>query len=72
MSELKKFDYFYLRYSPYPMMDDYVTFGIVMLEADPEGFAGVRFMKAGDAFYVPTLTPTSTTSASWSTTSARI
>jgi hypothetical protein len=46
MPELKKFDYFYLRYSPYPMMDDYVTFGVVMLEADPEGFAGVRFMKS--------------------------
>ncbi len=46
MPELKKFEYFFLRYSPYPMMDDYVTFGVVMLEADPEGFAGVRFMKS--------------------------
>jgi len=46
MPELKKFDYFYLRYSPYPMMDDYVTFGVVMLENTPDGFAGVRFMKS--------------------------
>lgn len=44
MQELKKFDYFYLRYSPYPMMDDYVTFGIIMQEIAPDGFAGVRFM----------------------------
>lgn len=46
MQDLKKFDYFYLRYSPYPMMDDYITFGLVMLEADPDGFAGVRFTKS--------------------------
>ncbi len=46
MPELKKFDYFYLRYSPYPTMDDYVTFGVIMLESNPEGFAGVRFMKS--------------------------
>src|SRR5437667_10135362 len=46
MPELKKFDYFYLRYSPYPMMDDYVTFGVIMLENAPGGFAGVRFMKS--------------------------
>ena len=43
---LKKFDYFYLRYSPYPTMDDYVTFGVIMMEVDPEGFAGVRFTKS--------------------------
>ncbi len=46
MPELKKFDYFYLRYSPYPMMDDYVTFAIVMQEIVPDGFAGVHFMKS--------------------------
>ena len=46
MPELKKFEYFFLRYAPYPMMDDYVTFGMVMLEFTPEGFAGVRFMKS--------------------------
>jgi hypothetical protein len=46
MSELKKYDYFYLRYSPYPMMDDYVTFGLVMMERAPSGFAGVRFMRS--------------------------
>lgn len=46
MPELKKFDYFYLRYAPYPTMDDYVTFGVIMLESGPEGFAGVRFMKS--------------------------
>jgi hypothetical protein len=45
MPELKKFDYFYLRYSPYPMMDDYVTFGVVLLEAVPTGFADVYFSK---------------------------
>lgn len=45
MPELKKFDYFYLRYAPYPTMDDYVTFGVIMLESNAEGFAGVRFMK---------------------------
>lgn len=45
MPELKKFDYFYLRYSPYPMMDDYVTFGVVMLEVVPTGFADVYFSK---------------------------
>jgi DUF3037 family protein len=44
MSGLKKFDYFYLRYAPYIAMDDYVTFGVIMLE-NPHGFAGVRFMK---------------------------
>ena len=46
MPELKKFDYFYLRYAPYPTMDDYVTFGVIMLESAREGFAGVRFMKS--------------------------
>jgi Protein of unknown function (DUF3037) len=46
MPELKKFDYFFLRYAPYPAMDDYVTFGVIMLEAAPHGFAGVRFMKS--------------------------
>jgi hypothetical protein len=45
MPELKKFEYFFLRYSPYPMMDDYVTFGMVMMEHSPAGFAAVRFMK---------------------------
>jgi hypothetical protein len=46
MPELKKFDYFYLRYSPYPTMDDFVTFGVIMLENGATGFAGVRFMKS--------------------------
>jgi hypothetical protein len=46
MPELKKFDYFFLRYAPYPTMDDYVSFGVVMLENAPGGFAGVRFMKS--------------------------
>ena len=45
MPELKKFDYFFLRYVPRPTMDDYVTFGVVMLEDAPNGFAGVRFVK---------------------------
>ena len=45
MTELKKFEYFFLRYAPYPMMDDYVTFGVVMLEHAPNGFAGVHFME---------------------------
>jgi len=45
MPELKKFDYFYLRYIPHATMDDYVTFGLVMLEDSPRGFAGVRFAK---------------------------
>jgi len=45
MPELKKFEYFFLRYAPYPMMDDYVTFGVVMLEHAPNGFAGVHFME---------------------------
>jgi len=45
MPELKKFEYFFLRYSPYPMMDDYVTFGLVMMEHTPNGFAAVRFMR---------------------------
>ena len=45
MPELKKFEYFFLRYSPYPMMDDYVTFGMVLLEHTPNGFAAVHFMK---------------------------
>ena len=46
MPELRRFDYFYLRYAPYPTMDDYVTFGVIMLESNPEGYAGVRFMKS--------------------------
>lgn len=46
MPELKKFNYFFLRYAPYPTMDDYVSFGLVLLENDPGGFAGVRFMKS--------------------------
>jgi len=45
MPELKKFEYFFLRYVPRPTMDDYVTFGVVMLEDAPNGFAGVRFVK---------------------------
>ena len=45
MPELKKFEYFFLRYVPRPTMDDYVTFGLVMLEDAPNGFAGVRFVK---------------------------
>jgi Protein of unknown function (DUF3037) len=45
MPELKKFEYFFLRYAPYPNMDDYVSFGLVVLEHAPNGFAGVRFMK---------------------------
>lgn len=45
MTDLKKFEYFYLRYAPYPMMDDYVSFGVVVLETAPDGFSGVRFMK---------------------------
>ena len=43
MPELKKFDYFFLRYSPHATMDDYVTFGVVMFEDAPSGFRGVRF-----------------------------
>jgi len=46
MPELRKFNYFFLRYAPYPNMDDYVSFGLVLLETDPAGFAGVRFMKS--------------------------
>ncbi len=46
MPELKKFNYFFLRYAPYPNMDDYVSFGLVLLETAPGGFAGVRFMKS--------------------------
>ncbi len=46
MPELRKFDYFFLRYAPYPNMDDYVSFGLVLLENGPGGFAGVRFMKS--------------------------
>jgi len=46
MTELKKFEYFFLRYTPYPMMDDYVSFGIIMQEHALNGFAGVRFMKS--------------------------
>jgi hypothetical protein len=45
MPELKRFEYFFLRYVPHPTMDDYVTFGVVMLEDAPNGFAGVRFVK---------------------------
>jgi len=45
MPELKKFEYFFLRYAPYPMMDDYVTFGLVILDTAPNGFAGVHFME---------------------------
>jgi hypothetical protein len=45
MTDLKKFEYFFLRYAPLPMMDDYVSFGVVVLESSPDGFAGVRFMK---------------------------
>lgn len=46
MADLKKFNYFFLRYAPYPNMDDYVSFGLVLLETDPAGFAEVRFMKS--------------------------
>jgi hypothetical protein len=46
MPELKKFDYFFLRYAPHPTMDDYVSFGVIMLEHAANGFAGVRFMKS--------------------------
>ena len=45
MPELKKFEYFFLRYVPYPMMDDYITFGVVITEHSPGGFAAVHFMK---------------------------
>ena len=46
MLELKKFEYFFLRYAPYPSMDDYVSFAVIMLEQAKDGFAGVRFMKS--------------------------
>lgn len=45
MPKLKTFNYFYLRYVPHATMDDHVTFGLVMLEDSPRGFAGVRFAK---------------------------
>jgi hypothetical protein len=48
MPELKKFECFFLRYVPHPTMDDYGTFGLVMLQDAPDapnGFTGVRFVK---------------------------
>jgi len=45
MPDLRKLDYFYLRYSPHAAMDDYITIGVIMMENAPDGFAEVRLSR---------------------------
>ena len=47
MAELKKLEFFLLRYVPDAVKDEFVNVGLVMLEpgADGAGFADVRFTR---------------------------
>jgi hypothetical protein len=45
MAEYKQCEFFVLRYTPQQDRDEFVNVGVVLLEAAPNGFTGVRFTR---------------------------